>query len=109
MHFKVTFSSDSLQRRSFMLLFIPNPCWVLPDPQEGSNKYIILAKVNLSPYYEVGGVSRLGGRVRGIVPASETSRAEVTVFQDGHGQQRDLDYLIADLEAVGYRVTVTRE
>ena len=104
MKFTVVFASNDSTDLSYGLVFIPCPAWVRGEK-------VVLNLNPENPHYQPGSVKKLltAERISGQ-RRSEVERAcTVVVHTNGHGSWPDLQALISDLKAEGFRVNLAGE
>jgi hypothetical protein len=98
MKFTLTFSSDESTNLSYGLVFIPCPVWI-----QGKREIINLNPER--PDYQKGGLHKLLD-LEPILSRQDEKHCVLTVHQEGHGSESDLNMLLEDLKQEGYTVTV---
>jgi len=104
MKFTVVFLSNDSTDLSYGLTFIPCPTWVRGDR--------IILKLNPeNPHYQAGSVHRLliGQGLSLPRKCDPPQPCTVVIHPNGHGSWPDLQALVADLKAEGFRVTLAGE
>lgn len=102
MHFTVVFDSHESRDNSYGLLFVPCPVWVRGE-EELPNLHPD------KPHYLTGDLRPLLEKEFGESEIDhQPKRTIVIVHESGHGAVEDLERLIADLEAAGFRPTTIR-
>lgn len=104
MKFTVVFTSTESTDQSYGLVFIPCPAWVRGDE-------VIINLNPDNPHYQPGSVKRLllARRISSQKRDGIERTCTVVVHPNGHGSWPDLQALVADLKAEGFRVTLSGE
>ena len=99
MHFTIVFDAHEGYDLTAGLVFKPAPVWV-------SGGVDLLVPHPEDPAYRMGDLRLLLGHtaMQREFPM-ESQRVVVVVHESGYGTERDLDTLVADLEAEGFAVS----
>jgi len=93
MHFTLVFASHEAEDISFSICFNPCLVWV-------KGKEVVDNPHPENPEYQSGDLKNFLAKSN-LEPTS--NNVAVIIHPDGHGQQKDLDLLLEDISAIGFK------